>query len=325
MNWKDQLKEVWNRLTWTGTASFMMPPALFEVQPDFVMGARFVGKANGNGQAQLGKLAVESLGPGAVASSPAGPVVLSESEVVKALQKVAAAVGNGQPRAGLLVPDGAVRVGVFPFDELPAGKREAATLVGWRMRETLPYPPTEARISYQTARTPGAMEIAAVAARASVVSEFESLLDAINRSADMILPTTMALLPLLPENENGHLLVHAYSTAATFAVAHKDRLRFWRTRDLTGMDPDEMFEQVAAEAARAVASAEDRLDVHLGPVRLCARPPANRAWAERLASALGREVELLEAAPDTGNLLAGSDRTAFQNYGVTMAGLVANH
>jgi hypothetical protein len=319
MDWKEQVKEIWNRVTWTGTASFSLPPALFEIQPDFVMGARL----NGN---QFGKVAVEPLASATLAAAPAGPVVLNESAVVTAFQKVVEAVGNGQPRAGLLVPDGAVRVGVFPFDELPSGKREAATLVGWRMRESLPYPPAEARISYQTVRPNGAgLEVAAVAARASVVNEFENLLDAINRSADMILPATMALLPLLSDTtETGHLLVHAYSAAATFAVAHKHRLRFWRTRDLAGLTQDEMFEQVASEAARVVASAEDRLDVHLGPVRLCVRPPATEEWAGRLAAALGREVELLKPPPETASLLAGAERTAFQNYGAPMAGLAAN-
>lgn len=326
MDWKDQLKDIWNRVAWTGTASFSLPGALFEVQPDFVMGARFAGKANGNGHSQLGKLAVEPLAPGALAASPSGPVVLNESAVVKAFQDVVAAVGNGQPRAGLLVPDGAVRVAVFPFDELPPGKREAATLVGWRMRESLPYPPAEARITYQTVRpSTGGMEIAAVAARSSVVAEFEGLLDAINRSADMILPATMALLPLLPkQGDAGHLLVHVYSGVATLAVAHGERLRFWRTRDLAGLTPDEMFEQVAAEAARVVASSEDRLDTRLGPVRLCVRPPATDAWAERLAAALGREVALLQPAPEIAALLAGEDRTAFRSYGATMAGLAAN-
>lgn len=319
MDWKDQLKELWNRVSWTGTATFSLPGALFEVQPDFVMGARLNGT-------QIGKVAVEPLAPGAIAASPAGPVVLNESAVVKAFQAVVASVGNGQPRAGLLVPDGAVRVGVFPFDELPSGKREAATLVGWRMRETLPYPPAEARVSYQTTRPgTGGMEIAAVAARASVVSEFEGLLDAINRSTEMILPATMALLPLLRGGDDvGHLLVHAYSSAATFAVAHGDRLRFWRARDLTGLAPDEMFEQVASEAARVVASTEDRLDFRLGPVRLCVRPPATSEWAMRLAVALGREVELLQPAAEITGLLSGGERAAFESYGAPMAGVTAN-
>jgi hypothetical protein len=324
MDWKEQLKGFWNRLTWTGTASFMLPPALFEVQPDFVMGARLSG--SGNGHAHFGKVAVEPLDVGALGTSPAGPVVLNEPAVVKAFHSVVAAVGDGQPRAGLLVPDGAVRVGVFPFDELPSGKREAATLVGWRMRENLPYPPEEARVSYQTVRpSAGGLEIAAMAARASVVAELESLLDAVNRSADMILPATVALLPLLPDQgDAGHLLVHAYSAAATFAVAHKERLRFWRTRDLAGLDLDEMFGQVAAEAARVIASTEDRLDVHLGPVRLCARPPVPESWAERLAAALGREVELLQPSTESGSLLSGPERAAFRSYGATLAGLAAN-
>lgn len=327
MDWKDQLKQLWKRVTWTGTAAFTLPGAIFEVEPDFVMGARLAGKANGNGHAQFARLAVEPLGTGALEPSPGGPAILNESALAAALERVVSTIGNGQPRAGLLVPDGAVRVGVFPFEELPSNAREAATLVGWRMRETLPFSPEEARISYQTARpSSGAIEVAAVAARASVLAEFERLLDRINRSSAMILPATVALLPLLPaDGDEGHLLVHVYSAAATFAVTQGHRLRFWRTRDFAGMETDDVLVQVAEEAARAVASAEDRLELRLGPVQLCARPPATDAWAQSLSEALGREVQLLQPAAELGGLLTGEERTAFRSYGATLAGLVVNH
>src|SRR5215472_1017449 len=156
MDWKGQLKGLWNRAIWTRTAEFTLPGALFEIQPDFIMAGSLAGRVNGGGLGQLGRAALKRLAAGALAPSPAGPAILNGPALGKALNEVAVAAGNGQARVGLLVPDGVTRVGVFSFEALPANRREAATLIGWRMRENLPFAPEEARISYQTTRAPEA-------------------------------------------------------------------------------------------------------------------------------------------------------------------------
>jgi hypothetical protein len=338
MDWKDQLKALWKRATWTRTADFTLPGVLFELQPDFVMAARFTGKANGDGQGQFSRMVMTPLQPDALAPSPSGPAILNKSVLAKTLDQIALAAGNGQARVGLLVPDGVARVGVFSFETLPFNSREAATLMGWRMRENLPFAPEEARISYQTTKTwevvkegeievakEGEIEVAAVAMRSSVAAEFEEIFESINRSSALILPSTMALLALLPREEGaGQLLVHVCANAATLAVVERQRLRFWRTRDLAGLAPEEIFVQTAAEAARVVASTEDRLQLRLDHTWLCARPPATEGWADELARTLGRDVELLQPAPETGSLLTSEDRMVYRRYGAPLAGLVAN-
>ncbi|HXJ93479.1 MAG TPA: hypothetical protein VMT20_11425 [Terriglobia bacterium] len=330
MDWKDQLKALWKRATWTRTADFTLPGVLFELQPDFVMAARLAGKGNGDGQGQLGRMVLAPLELDALAPSPSGPAILNKSLLGKTLDRLAIAAGNGKARVGVLVPDGVARVGVFPFEVLPANRREAATLIGWRMRENLPFGPEEARISYQTAKSvevgkEGEIEVAAVAMRSSVAAEFEEIFESINRSSALILPSTMALLALLPREEaGGQLLVHVCANAATLAVVDRQRLRFWRTRDLAGLAPEQIFIQTAAEAARVVASTEDRLQLRLARTWLCARPPATESWADDLGRTLGRDVELLQPTPETGSLLTSDDRIVYRRYGAPLAGLIAN-
>lgn len=332
MDWKTQIRDLWSRVSWNGTAAFTLPGVLFEIQPDFVMAARLAGRSNGNGHAQVGHLVLEPLELGTLAASPAGPAVLNSPNLAEALAKTASQVGNGQNRIGLLLPDGVARVSVFPLESLPQNRREAATLLGWKMRETLPFPPEEARLTYQIATVPAAagsgepsLEVIVVAVRSTVLSEFERLVENINRSSAMVLPATMALLPLLASDiPGGQFLLHVYSTTATYAVVEGQRLRFWRSRDFAGLDLDEFFNQVAAEAGRVVASTEDRLSLPLGRIWLCTRPPATDAWADQLAAVLGREVERLEPAPEMAGLLTGEDRTLFRTYGATLAGLAAN-
>jgi len=330
MDLKTQLKALWNRATWTRTANFTLPGVLFEIQPEFAMVASLANRSNGGGQGQFGRLALKPLAPGALSPSPAGPAILDGPVVRKTLEELALAAGNGQVRVGLLVPDGVTRVGVFSFETLPASGREASTLIGWRMRENLPFPPEESRISYQTTRAGAAakdavIDMIALAIRSSVAVEFEELFEGINRSSVMVLPATMPLLALVPRQEGaGQLLVHVYANAATLAVVEGQRLRFWRTRDFTGFAPGEIFAQVAAEAARVVASTEDRLSLHLDRLWLCARPPATDSWTDELAQTLGRDVELLMPSPEAGDLLSGEESSLFRRYGAPLAGLVAN-
>jgi hypothetical protein len=330
MDLKTQLKGLWKSAVWTRAAEFTLPGVLFELQPDFVMAARLAGRGNGHGQGQFACLALRLLDPGALTSSPSGPAILNVPLLGRALEEIAIAAGNGQARVGVLVPDGLTRVGVFPFETLPANRREAATLIGWRMRENLPFAPEEARISYQTAPAKersgdGQIEVTALAIRSSVAIEFERAFEGINRSSALVLPATMALLPLLPRDESGgQILVHVCGNAATLAVVEGQSLRFWRTRDLTGLAPEEIFIQTAAEAARVVASTEDRLKLRLGRMWLCARPPATEGWVDDLAQALGRDVDALEPNPEAGGLLAGEERSFFRRYGAPLAGLVAN-
>jgi hypothetical protein len=328
MDWKDQLKELWNRLTWSSTAGFELPGVLFEIQPDFVMGARLAGNGGGRaqGQAQFGRLAMEPLAPGTIAPALAGPSILNRDKLAAALRDVALRVGNGSAPVGLLVPDGLARVGILPLEALPANRREAATLIGWNLRDGLPFPPDEARITYQSLpeAEPGRIELVAVAARTSVLAEYESLLEAVSRSSSLLLPASLALLPLL-EAEGPTLLVHVYGSAATLAVAHGQHLRFWRTRDFEELEPREFLAQVAAEAARVLASSADRFGISVESVRLCTRPPAGREWIPELAQILGCRVESLEPAAEAGGLLSTEERSLLGRYGATLAGLAANH
>jgi hypothetical protein len=327
MDWKGQLQDLWNRLTWTGTAPFTLPGVLFEIQPDFVLGARLGGsRSNGTEHAQFGRLALQPLEPGALAPALSGPSVLEERKLAAVLEQVAQMIGNGQSDSGILVPDGVVRVAILPFEALPDSRREAVTLMGWRMRDGLPFPPEQARISFESAELEdGQREVVTLAARASVLAEYEALLDTINRSSTLILPATIALLPLLPQDaKGGQLLVHVYSSAATLAVIEGQRLRLWRAREFEGLAPDEFLAQLAAEAGRVLASAEDRLKLRLDRIWLCARPPATTEWVAPLAQALNREVDLLTPAPELASLLTGQEHSLFSRYGAPLAGLVAN-
>jgi len=327
MNW-DSLKQLSQRFKMKApavTAPFELPTAVVEIQPDFVAEMRLAGKSNGSGP-RLRSIGVAGLNPDTVVPLLNGTNIADRGELGRALQAVAKLTANGAARFGLLLPDGAVRVSILSFETLPDNRKEAAALLRWRMKEALPFPLEEARISHQVAlREAERIEVVAVAVKASVLAEYERALEPIGGCPVLVLPATLALLPLLPETEGtGQLLIHLCSGSMTIAVTAGNRLRLWRTRRLGPLDSNALSQQGHAEAARVLASSRDHLNVEIGGVWLCARPPAAPALCAELSRTLERPIQVLNPKPDVAATLASEGRDLFESYGAPVAGLVEN-
>jgi hypothetical protein len=290
-----------------------------DLEPGFVAAARL-----NPSKRRVQSVGVRELPAGVLAPSANKSNVTDNAVVRRTIAEVTERVGNRGGRVGLLIPDVAVRVALLQFETLPEDHREAETLVLWRMREHLPYAPEEARLTYQMLeKQPGSVEILAVAVRGSVLAEYEGVLEGINGGPALVLPATVALLPLLPEEASGQLLLHLCPGALTAVVVASNRVRYWRTRPLEG-DAVSNLEEVAREATRVLATCQDNLGVQVQNVWFCARPPAESVVEEGLAKALGRELRPLPAnfVPAAG--LPSGQREAFDQFGVPFAGLVAN-
>ena len=302
---------------------FALPAVLFEIEPEFVIGARLEGSRR---QARrVGHVGIAPLAPRVLEPHLARANVANGDELRHALASVAAVVGNGGGY-GLVVPDGAARVGILTFETLPDAAGEAEALVRWRMREKLPYPPDEARVSFQVLRRePGHVEVLAVAARMTVLGEYEAAIDSGNGHAGLILPATLALLPLIPSSDNrGHLLLHVCARWVTAVVVSGGRPCIWRTRELSGDTEADMAGEVAAEAVRILASARDRQRSELGKTWLCARPPAGQEMAKAVAAATSQEVEVLKPRAELAATLTGEERILYERFGAPVAGLISN-
>jgi hypothetical protein len=318
MDWKTWKKRIgMERPTHAG--HFVAPTFALDLEPGFVAAARL----------NRSKRRVQSVGvrelPAGVLTPSANKSNVTDSAVVRrTIAEVTERVGNAGGRVGLLIPDVAVRVALLQFETLPDNHGEAETMVLWRMREYLPYAPEEARLCFQVVgRQAGAVDVLGVAVRGSVLAEYESVLGGINGRPALILPATVALLPLLPEEAGGQLLLHLCPGALTAVVVASNRVRYWRTRPLEG-DAASNAEEVGRESARVLATCQDNLNVQVQNVWYCARPRAEVEVEEALAKALGRELRALPAnyLPPSG--LPSGQRETFDQFGMPFAGLVAN-
>ena len=330
MNW-EPIKQLQQRFKLNApevTAPFALPTTVVEIQPDFVAGLRLAGPPRrGRGASQrLRGIGVASLNPDTVVPLANGPNIADPVDLARALQAIAGTLGNGTTRFGLLVPDGAVRVSLLSFETLPENRKQAYALMRWRMRETLPFPLEEGRISHQVVvREAERIEVLTVVAKASVLAEYERALEQVYGAPALLLPATLALLPLLSETEErGQLLVHLCSGSITSAVTAGKRLRLWRTRQLGRLDSSEMCRQVQAESARVMASCRDHLKLEISQVWLCVRPRGGSEFRVELSQALHHPVELLEPDPDLATTFTSEDRNLFGSFGAPAAGLVRN-
>jgi hypothetical protein len=290
-----------------------------DLEPGFVAAARL-----SPSKRQVQSVGVSELPAGALVPSANKTNVTGGAIVRRTIAEVSERVGNRGGRVGLLIPDVAARVALMQFETLPEDRREAETLVLWRMREHLPYAPEEARLTYQMLeKQPGSVEILAVAVRGSVLAEYEGVLEGINGGPALVLPATVALLPLLPEEASGQLLLHLCPGALTAVVVASNRVRYWRTRPLEG-DAVSNLEEVAREATRVLATCQDNLGVQVQNVWFCARPPAEPEVEAALARALGRELRPLTANSVPAAGLPPEQRELFDLFGMPFAGLMAN-
>lgn len=280
----------------------------------------------GSSRSGVRRMTVESLDSGILNPSPSEPNIARLDDLKRALAAVSKVAGNGNGRYGLLLPDVAMRVNVLSFETLPAKAKEREALIRWRIKESLGFAPEESRLSWQVIHTqPGLIELLVVAAKNDILAQYESALGSRSRGAALILPVTCALLPLLPEAQpGGQLLSHVCSGCVTHAVVEGKRLRFWRSRRLARPEVDGGAAEVISEAARAAASARDRLGLQITKAWCCARPLRGEEFESALGRELGLPVESLRWDRNFEALLEPQEKPLFHPFGAPLAGLITN-
>jgi hypothetical protein len=320
MNWSS-LKKRFSVGTHIRAGPFVAPNFALDVDPGFVAAARL-----SPSKRLVQSVGVRGLPAGVLEPSANKSNVTDSTTLRRTIAEVCERVGNGGGKLGLLIPDVAARVALLQFEALPDNRQEAETLVLWRMREFLPYPPDEARMSFQVlAKQPGAVEVLGVAVRGSVLAEYEAAMAGINGGPALVLPASVALLPLLPEDEGGQLLLHLCLGSLTAVVVASNQMRYWRTRPLEG-DPQRNLEEVAREVTRVLATCQDNLNVKVQNVWYCERTPADAKpkVESALLQVLDRELRPLMADAVLRPGLPTEQRVAFDHFGMPFAGLVAN-
>src|SRR6266850_360120 len=137
-------------------------------------------------------------------------------------------VGGRSRDVTAILPDAAIRTVLLDFESLPEDPKNAAGVVRFRMRKSLPFDVDKARLSYHVTRTSGQIRVVAAVALASVIEEYEAAVREAGYAPGVVLPSTLASR-MAVESARPTLVVKVDPAAVTVAILDNDDLRLVRT------------------------------------------------------------------------------------------------
>src|SRR5208283_4364174 len=145
------------------------PRLACEIAADRVL----VGRLSEDGRS-LEACAARELAPGSVVPDLVEGNLRQRDAVREAVQATLGSVAGRSHDVIAVVPDAAVRVVLLEFDTLPADSEDAASVVRFRLKKSLPFDVDEARVSYHAQKTNDGVRVVAAVALASVVEDYET-------------------------------------------------------------------------------------------------------------------------------------------------------
>src|SRR6202166_3633637 len=190
------------------------PMIACEIAIDYVAAARWARTGM-----SLDSFAVEALPPGAILPTAAESNLVHADEVRAAVGRVFSRLRAKDEEVALLVLDAVIRVFVLHFDVFPRKAEEEIPMLRWRLKKSVPFEAEETLISYmrQAPREDG-VDIVTGLARLRIVREYESLVESVGMSPGVVMSSTLAAVPLLPDGRPSLLARVAGSTLTTAIV-----------------------------------------------------------------------------------------------------------
>jgi type IV pilus assembly protein PilM len=240
------------------------PEYLFEISE---RGLAFVQPRNPS------SLHISPLSEKALAVSPSEPNIIRVDVFQNAFPKNGS--GPRRAKAGLVIPDYAARISVIDFDELPNDEEQRLALVRFRLKKGVPFSIDDAQVSYsiQPANPQRKkLEVLAAAIARPVLTEYETLLRNFGYQVGLVVPSSVAALPLYPDLPGALTLVAKISGNIFSIVLLENRqIRVFRCVDLASEEsvPEDQPELMSTLLQQTLAFAEDEWNQPVQHLVLC--------------------------------------------------------
>ncbi len=243
-----------------------------EVAADRVVAARA-----GERGSLVDVFSARTLSSGAVAPGLASGNVVRSDELRLAISDVLAAVGGNKRDVIAVVPDAAVRVLLLDFDTLPEQPQEAASVVRFRLRKSLPFDVDQAALSYQARPANGNLRVVAAVAPRAVIQEYEAAFHDAGYAPGVVMPSMLAALGIV-DSQGPTMVVKVDGVTITVAIADRDELRLFRTLE-NPAGTRVNGTQLAAEVYPSVVFYEDTFGARIESILVAGVPVADVAPA----------------------------------------------
>ncbi len=221
-------------------------------------------------------LRVQRLEEKALAVSPSQPNFVRFDLLESALPKL----GNGhspqrRAKAALVIPDYAARLSVLDFEELPNDLDQLLALIRFRLRKSVPFAIDEAQVSCSIQWSDPQhkkLEVLAAAIARPVLEEYETLLRGRGFQAGLVVPSSIAALPLCSDS-SGALTLFAKlgGSVVSILLVENGLVRVVRCVDLSSEEsrPEEEPAVIITLVQQTLAFAEDELAQPVRRLLLC--------------------------------------------------------
>jgi type IV pilus assembly protein PilM len=265
------------------------PDVVIEIASDYVAAARCGGGARGS----IDACSMEPLQVASVMPSPVDTNVTQPDAVRSALRSVLNRVPDRGNPVALLVPDPVVRVFILPFESLPRRAEEAAPVLRWRLKKSVPFDVEETVVSWMRQSGPqGNLEVVTAIARKGIIREYEEIIESLGARNVIVLSSTLASLPLL-EDRGSTLLARISGKTLTTVITNASNLCVYRGTEMLAeadiLEPQAVLEEIFP----AIAYYQDTWGGTLDRVRVSGFGSREREFREALETELRLPVASL--------------------------------
>lgn len=177
------------------------------------------------------------LADGTFANAVVTPELVNEAALTEGLRRLRVETGRWD-KVSLLLPDSWFRINILDLPTLPEKATEAADIVRWSLKRTLPIPPEQLRVVYEVlARNGGGAKVLALSAVEKTLAAIERVFTA--AGFDIILLETLglniwnAVAVREQETAGNRLFVYVRDNEFTTAVFKGPQPLFIRSRNLS--------------------------------------------------------------------------------------------
>jgi type IV pilus assembly protein PilM len=279
-------------------ANTAKPKLACEIAADRVL----VGRLSEDGLS-LEACGARELAPGTVVPDLVEGNLRQRDAVRTALEETLGSVAGRSHDVIAIVPDAAVRVVLLEFDTLPADSEEAASVVRFRMKKSLPFDVDKARVSYHSQKSNGGVRVVAAVALSSVVEDYEAAVRDAGFSPGVVMPSMLAALGAAA-GESPTLVVKVDARTTSIAILNAQQLQLFRTLEntrgvtITG-------EQLAEEVYPSVVFFQDTYHLNIEKIFVAGISDIGGA-APALRAQTGAEVQELVTSSQLGISTGGS-------------------
>ncbi len=206
-------------------------------------------------QAAIDVYSSRRLPTGSLLPGLSGTNVLQGEGLRQAVGGALEAVAGSLRDVLLIIPDAAVRVLLLDFDDLPAKHADAAAVVRFRAKKSLPFDADSAALSFQVDRTRRPVKVVAAFSPRDVIAEYEGIIADVGFVPGVVVPSIIATLGLV-QADRPTMIVKVDGATTTVSIVDGDRLILLRTLEAPGRSTLTM-QDVAANVLPSIVFFED--------------------------------------------------------------------